>query len=326
MVTTWRDLCSDAERTLAGAGIGSAAVEARWILEEVSGYDPAELVRGPAERPSDRAVARLAAMVDRRAAGEPLQYVLGHWAFRQLDLFVDPRVLIPRPETEVVAEVALEEAVRLGAKRGKRSSWAGTDTDYFVADLGTGSGALALALVTELPRAQVWATDVSEEALSVARANFAGAGTAAARVRIGTGSWFDALPVWLRGELKLVVSNPPYVANSEIASLPPEIADYEPLDALVSGPTGLEAVERVVAGAPEWLEASGAVVCEIAPHQAVDAVALALEAGYEEAFVRPDLTGRDRVLVARLRVGSTGWRTNSTSTRCCNDSATEPPR
>lgn len=265
-------------------------------------------------------------MVERRVAGEPVQYVLGHWSFRRLDLLVDRRVLIPRPETEVVAEVALEEAVRLGAKRGKRGSWAGTDTDYYVADLGTGSGALALALADELPRAAVWATDVSEDALAVARANLAGSGTAAARVRLATGSWFDALPVWLRGELRLVVSNPPYIANSEIASLPPEVAEHEPLQALVSGPTGLEAIERVIVGAVDWLEPSGAVVCEIAPHQAVDGVALALESGYDEAFVRPDLAARDRVLVARRRVGSAEWRTSSTSTRCSNDSVTEPPR
>jgi release factor glutamine methyltransferase len=325
-VTTWRDLCSDAQRSLAAAGIEAAATEARWMVEDVSGYEAADLFRSGPERPTDRAIARLTSMVERRAAGEPLQYVLGHWSFRRLDLLVDHRVLIPRPETEVVAEVALDEAVRLGATRGKRSSWAVVDTDYFVADLGTGSGALALALADELPRAQVWATDVNEDALAVARANLAGVGTVAARVRLATGSWFDALPVWLRGALRLVVSNPPYVANAEIASLPAEVADHEPLEALVSGPTGLEAIERVVTGAPEWLEPSGAVVCEIAPHQAVDAVALALESGYEEAFVRPDLTGRERVLVARLRVGSPGWPTSSTSTQCSNDSVTEPPR
>ncbi len=325
-MTTWRELCSRAQASLEAAGIEGAAAQARWMIEEVSGYDAAELFRSGPERPSDRAVARLESMVERRVAGEPVQYVLGHWSFRRLDLLVDRRVLIPRPETEVVAEVALEEAVRLGAKRGKRSSWAGTDTDYYVVDLGTGSGALALALADELPRAQVWATDVSEAALAVARANLAGCGTAAARVRLATGSWFEALPVWMRGELRLVVSNPPYIANSEIASLPREVADHEPLEALVSGPTGLEAIERVVTGAVDWLQPAGAVVCEIAPHQAVDAVAIALEAGYDEAFVRPDLAGRERVLVARLRVGSAAWPTSSTSTQCSNDSATEPPR
>lgn len=325
-MNTWHDLCDDARRSLAAAGIASAAAEARWMLEEVSGYEPAELFRNGADRPPERAVARLTSMVERRVAGEPVQYVLGHWSFRRLDLLVDRRVLIPRPETEIVAEIALEEAVRLGATRGKRSSWAATDTDYYLADLGTGSGALALALVDELPRAQVWATDVSEDALAVARANLAGAGTAAARVRLAVGSWFDALPVWLRGQLRLVVSNPPYVANSEIVSLPPEVAGHEPLEALVSGPTGLEAIERVVVGGAEWLEPSGAVVCEIAPHQAADAVGLALDSGYEQAFVRRDLAGRDRVLVARLRVGSSRWPTSSTSTQCSSDSVTEQPR
>ena len=126
--------------------------------------------------------------------------MLGSWPFLGHDLFVDPRVLVPRPETEVVAQVAIDEMVRLGARRGRSDPWAGLVTAYAVADLGTGSGALALALASELPDAEVWATDVSDDALAVARANFAGAGSVAdAAARRASGSWFDALPDELRG-------------------------------------------------------------------------------------------------------------------------------
>ena len=127
-------------------------------------------------------------MLERRVDGEPLQYVLGRWDFLGLDLLVDRRVLVPRPETEVVAQTAIDEAVRLGARRGAaRPGWLAADTSYAVADLGTGSGAIALVLARELPDAEVWATDVSDDALAVARANVAGVGSAATRVRLRRG-------------------------------------------------------------------------------------------------------------------------------------------
>jgi release factor glutamine methyltransferase len=237
-------------------------------------------------------------MVDRRVGGEPLQYVLGSWSFRGIDLFVDPRVLIPRPETEVTAAIAIAEAARLGSRRGRRSAWTGTTTAEAVADLGTGSGAIALAVASELPDAEVWATDRSADALAVARANLAGEGAAATRVRLVEGDWYAALPVALQGRLRVIVSNPPYVTERELDDLPPEVVRYEPRDALVSGGTGLEATERIVAGAPRWLEPRGALVVEIAPARADAARALARDAGLVDVSVERDLTGRDRVLVA----------------------------
>ena len=240
-------------------------------------------------------------MLKRRAAGEPLQYVLESWSFLGHDLFVDPRVLVPRPETEVVAQVAVDEMVRLGARRGRSDVWAALVTTYAVVDLGTGSGALALALASELPDAEVWATDVSDDALAVARANFAGAGSVAARLRAASGSWFDALPDQLKGRLRLVVSNPPYVAADEIDTMPREVVDWEPRRALVSGPTGVEAIEQIVTDAPAWLDPRGSVlVCELAPHQAEAMTARASARGFVDVEVRPDLAGRDRVLVARF--------------------------
>ncbi|HMG25569.1 MAG TPA: peptide chain release factor N(5)-glutamine methyltransferase [Acidimicrobiia bacterium] len=296
---SWRDLRVDAERSLAGAGIENASSEARWMVEHVSGFDAAELVTAEDEPATMRAAAQLDELIHRRTGGEPLQYVLGCWLFRGLELLVDPRVLIPRPETEVTAQVAIDEAVRLGARRGRPDPWAGATTTYAVADLGTGAGALALALAGELPDAEVWGTDVSEDALAVARANVAGTGLPSTRVRLAAGSWFDALPRALRGRLRLVVSNPPYVAESEVADLPVEL-QHEPRPALVSGPTGMEAIDELAREAPAWLDVTGTFVCEIAPQRAEAAAKVATAAGFEEVFVRRDLAGRDRVLVARM--------------------------
>lgn len=298
-MATWRALRAEAVARLADAGVVPAESEARFLVENASGYDGDDWVEiADIEAPA-RAEARLHAMVERRSAGEPLQYVMGSWAFRSLDLMVDPRVLIPRPETEYVVEVALEEAVRLGLRRTRRRlALVEPSPSEVVVDLGTGSGAIALALEVELPDVEVWATDASEDALAVARANVAG--SAAARVTIASaGAWFDALPAALRGVVRLIVSNPPYVAVHELDELPEEVASYEPHDALIAGPRGTEALETLLDGAREWLAPGGTIVLELAPHQADEMTAYATKAGYTEVFVRDDLTGRPRVLVAR---------------------------
>jgi release factor glutamine methyltransferase len=270
------------------------------MVEQVSGYDGAELVTHEHEPATAPAAQHLDDMLDRRVGGEPLQYVLGRWDFLGLDLLVDRRVLVPRPETEVVAQTAIDEAVRLGARRGKHDAWLAADTGYAVADLGTGSGAIALALARELPDAEVWATDASDDALAVARANIAGIGSAATRVRLHAGSWYDALPPERRGSFRVIVSNPPYVAEHEVSDLPRDVADWEPRAALVSGPTGYEAIAAIVGGAREWLDPTGgSLVVELAPHQAERALELASDAGFSDARVDDDLVGRARVLVAR---------------------------
>lgn len=266
---------------------------ARWFVEEASGGPWSEVAFDPAPLRGERA---LSAMVARRLRGEPVQYVLGHWAFRSLDLMVDGRALIPRPETEVVVEVALAELDRQVAAAddgGAGGPWA-------VADLGTGSGAIALSIAAERPATSVWATDISPGALDVASANLAGLGArAAGRVRLVLGDWWAALPEQLAGGLALAVSNPPYVSEGELDSLPAEVADWEPSQALVSGPSGLEALERLLAGAPRWLSPGGALVAEIAPHRAYRAVDLAERAGLVDVSVKTDLAGRERALVGR---------------------------
>jgi release factor glutamine methyltransferase len=287
---SWAELVADAGRRL------SDAREARWLTEEASGRSASEWH----EPATARGAARLSMMVERRLAGEPLQYVIGHWPFRDLELVVDLRVLIPRPETEVTAEVALEEAVRAGVRRGPSDPWGSVAPTYPVADLGTGSGALALALVAELPEAEVWATDADAGALAVAGANLAAVGLGAIRVRLAQGLWYEALPEALRGRLVVIVSNPPYVAEAEYATLPAEVRDHEPRTALVPGPRGTEALEQLLDGAPGWLAPGGALVLEMAPHQAPALSERAAAVGYRQVEVRSDLAGCDRVLVARL--------------------------
>jgi release factor glutamine methyltransferase len=278
--TTWRHLQRAAQADL-------GAQEAWFVLERASGDDRTRLVPRLDEPVPARTVGFVERMVARRKAGEPLQYVLGVWGFRRLELIVDRRVLIPRPETEMVVEVALAELGALGVSRP------------LAVDLGTGSGAIALSLALEAPTARVWATDRSDEALSVARANLAGmGGRVAPRVRLTAGDWFDALPDDLRGQVDLIVSNPPYIGAAE--DLPAEVAEWEPAGALVAGPTGLEAVAGILSRAPEWLRRPGAVVIELAPHQATDAAALARRAGFSRVEVRPDLSGRLRALVGRV--------------------------
>ncbi|MFP5328324.1 MAG: peptide chain release factor N(5)-glutamine methyltransferase [Acidimicrobiia bacterium] len=279
--TTWRDLLREACDRL------GVEHEARRLIERASGYEGPDYVLALDEPARERSIPFFRDMLERRASGEPLQYVLGRWGFRKLDLFVDRRVLIPRPETEQVVEHALAEARRLARP-------------LVTVDLGTGSGAIALSLALELgPEVEVWATDRSADALAVARANLTGIGSfAAQRVRLVEGDWFAALPEEMRGHIGLIVSNPPYVGASE--ELPGEVRDWEPEGALVAGPGGLEDVERIVSAAPSWLTAPGALVVEIAPHQAEGASTLARAAGFDDVDVLPDLSGRLRALVARV--------------------------
>ncbi|MEL7155120.1 MAG: peptide chain release factor N(5)-glutamine methyltransferase [Actinomycetota bacterium] len=287
---TWAALAAETGERLAVSSDPAVAARADWqgrlIAMRAAGAEADEWPGRATEPATVRGVAALDRMTARRLSGEPLQYVLGEWSFRYLDLFVDHRVLIPRPETEVVADLALDELRRR----------APGDQAVTAVDLGTGSGAIGLSLAREHDGVELWLTDISADALQVARANLAGLGRAAARVRVTQGAWFEALPDELRGAVGLVVANPPYVARDE--DLPAEVAEWEPELALVSGPTGTEHLELLIAQAPHWLDDEGVLVLEMAPHQTSTMAALA-RTHFDEVEIHPDLAERDRAVLAR---------------------------
>ena len=226
-----------------------------------------EAVAGP-DRP-------LESLIERRVSGEPLQYIEGTAAFGPLQLEVDTRVLIPRPETEGLFEIA--------AKMMRNPN--------VIVDLCTGSGALALALKHRFPSASVFATDIAEEALEVAYLNRHKTGL---DVYFGVGDLFDPLPAALLGEVDLVVANPPYIADADFHNLPRDV-QREPRTALVSGPTGLEVIERIGASVADWLRPGGVVVMEIGELQGVQASCTFVGL---PTVVRQDMAGRDRYVVA----------------------------
>ncbi|NCG38598.1 MAG: peptide chain release factor N(5)-glutamine methyltransferase [Actinobacteria bacterium] len=284
---SWAELLSEAEARFGRAGLESPGINARRIVEEASGTRPSKFHQVLDEPATVRGVAHFDAMVTRRENGEPLQYVVGNWSFRELDVMVDHRALIPRPETEVVAGLAIDEVT---ARSG------GTQREVLVADLGTGTGVIALSIAIECPRSRVLATDVSPDALAVARANLTGLGRASTRVTLHEGDWFDALPHAVRGSLDVIVSNPPYIGDTEV--LPSVVTDHEPVTALRSGPIGTEFLGRIVDDAGEWLRPDGALVLEMAPMQTEEIAARAQLHGYRTS-VHPDLSGRPRAVVAR---------------------------
>ena len=286
MTTTWRQLAIEAEEQLAQVS-ETPAVDAKRIVERASGNEGAEYILGLDEAVTERGMFFFDQMLARRLTGEPLQYVLGRWGFRRLDLLVDKRVLIPRPETELVTEYAIKEVDRLR-----------TETDRVqVADLGTGSGAIGLSIAFERERVDVVLTDFSDDALAVARANLAGIGRAATNVRVYQGSWFDALPSEQKGTFGVIVSNPPYVATTD--RLDESVVRWEPHSALFAGDDGLDDLRILFSQSPEWLGVNGALVVEIGESQ-VDAVrALATENGFTDISSFVDLSQRPRVIVAR---------------------------
>lgn len=267
------------------ADVIGARHEARWLCEVAIGLDGDAFDAALDEPVTEPMVGHLDAMVARYRAGEPLQYVLGRWGFRGLDLAIDRRVLIPRPETELVAGAAIDLARAVPAPRR-------------VADLGTGSGAIGLSLAAELPleHTTVWITDVSPDALALARANLAGIGRAARNVRIAEGWWYDALPGGDRFDL--IVANPPYVAEGS-PDLDASVLVWEPAGALLAGADGLDHIRHLVAGASERLGARGALVLEIGADQGESTKALLAAAGFVDVEIRPDLAGRDRIAIGR---------------------------
>lgn len=291
---------------LASAGVASPRHDAEALAAHVLGTSPGvlrtDLARGTARLDPAQAAA-LSALVSRRADREPLQHLTGSAAFRHLDLTVGPGVFVPRPETEVVAQVAIDAARATGAAQPLRPR---TDADgaVRVVDLCTGSGAIALAVATEVPGALTWAVELDAAAHAWAERNVA-AVTAAhpqARVTLLRGDARTALRE-LDGTVDVVVSNPPYVPPGAVPK-DPEVARHDPAVALYGlGPDGLEVPRGVVAAAARLLRPGGLLVMEHAEVQAAAARdLLAAGGGWERVETRTDLTGRERMVVA-VRAG-----------------------
>ncbi len=267
------------------ADVMSSRAQARWMCEVAVGRDGDEFDVALAEPVTDAMVAHLDALLARWRQGEPLAYVLGRWGFRHLDLALDRRVLIPRPETEWVAGLAIEKAAGMPAPR-------------VVADLGTGSGAIGLSMAFELPLegTTVWITDADPDALAVAQANISGIGRAGTNVRVGQGSWYDALPDDLVCDV--IVSNPPYVADAS-PDLDDSVRDWEPAVALFGGPSGYDHLDVIIEGAPRRLSGGGWLIVEIGADQGEGTAERMRAAGLHQVEIMPDLAGHDRIVCGR---------------------------
>jgi release factor glutamine methyltransferase len=265
---------------LAAAGVPTPRVDAELLACHVLGWSRTQLLVRANSRLPDDAAALLDGLGDRRAVREPLQLIVGSVGFRTLDLLVRREVFVPRPETELLAEAALA-CLPVGG---------------VVVESCAGTGAVACALAAEGAPSLVLATDVSLAAVELARAN-------AARnhvdVAVAHGDLLDPVPDDLRGQVDVLVSNPPYLAAAELAATEPEVRDWDPHDALVAGPSGHEVTDRLLALAPAWLRPGGWVLLEVDETRAAETAGRAAAAGLADAEVLRDLTGRDRFVRAR---------------------------
>ena len=268
---------------LAAAGIETARPEAEWLLASLLGVDRRALHLDPDRRLATPTIARYLSLLDRRAAREPLQYLLGWEEFHGVRLAVTPDVLVPRPETEGLVEWAIEVLRGLA--------------EPVAADLGTGSGAIACAIAHALPRAEILAVEVSAGALAVASRNVRQLGLSS-RVHLLAGDLFAPLGS-IASSLDLVVANPPYLPSAVLPSLPPEVSRHEPRAALDGGPDGLAIIRRVVSGAPPVLKRGGWLLMEIGDDQAGPVASLMAAEGFGGIRARRDLNGIERYIGGR---------------------------
>lgn len=262
-----REALSSATEALAAMGIEDPRLDAEVMLAAATGWDRAALIAGGDAELEPAASRLFGEMVRRRLRREPVAYIVGRRGFRRIELEVDRRVLIPRPETELLVELALERRPAT------------------VLDVGTGSGAIALAVADELPGCQVTATDTSSAALEVARAN-------ARRLGLDRGVRFAAGSLPPEEDFELILANLPYVAERDWASLQPEVSGWEPREALLSGPDGLDAIRALIPRVEV-----GALALEVGEGQAGAVRDLLAAAGFGAIETRCDLAGIERVVL-----------------------------
>ncbi|MGH7231163.1 MAG: peptide chain release factor N(5)-glutamine methyltransferase [Nitrospiraceae bacterium] len=280
---TMSRLIREGVRLLSDAGVENAENEAAWLVEFTFGASRLELHVDAQRVVSSSDRLRAMALLQRRAAREPLQYILGTQEFCGLDVEVGPQVLIPRPETELL----VEEVVRRFAAH----------SSPLIADVGTGSGCIAVALAKHLPHARLYAVDLSEPALELAQRN-AMRHAVHDRMTFLQGNFLEPLErLGLRGRLAAVVSNPPYIPDGDFPALPPEVRDYEPGLALSGGPDGLTTYRTLLYDALEYVAPGGVVILEMGHGQAEHVRRIALEQnGYGAIRVLRDHAGIERVI------------------------------
>ena len=295
---TIREFLEEIIRVFKKAGVESPEAEARQLACHVLSCSPAFLVSHADDEVDDKLLLASAALINERCKGRPLQYVLGSVNFYGIDLAVDERVLIPRPETELLAEEALEFLRKGGAQTSgalrDAAKALGVEPKVSVLDLCTGSGAIAAAVAGNLPNAGVTATELSPRAFMLARVNL----RPYENVKVLRGDLFGALT---EDELPFdaILTNPPYIPTDVIPTLSREVKDHEPLMALDGGADGLDIIRRIIKEAPEHLKSGGLLLMEIGHDQGGAVVELAAQTGaYREARIIKDLAGRDRILRA----------------------------
>ncbi|HTI86965.1 MAG TPA: peptide chain release factor N(5)-glutamine methyltransferase [Alphaproteobacteria bacterium] len=270
-----------AARRLADADVAEPRAEARRLAALATGKAPEQLLSARDELLGEEAERRFEAVVDRRAAHEPFAYISGEREFWSLPFRVTPATLVPRPDTETVVEAAL------GYARERRM------TSPRILDLGTGTGCIALALLSELRDATAFATDISDDALRVAETNARALGFAD-RIVFRRVAWTDGIDE----TFDLIVSNPPYIRDGDAATLARDVVDYEPRTALFAGADGLDAYRAIAAGAPSHLKRGGALVLEVGAGQSDDVSQLLRGVGLDIKDVRSDLSGIARCVIA----------------------------
>jgi release factor glutamine methyltransferase len=279
--TTVAETLTEGIRVLAAAGIDEPRREARLLLSTVLGVDAAAILGNPDRDVPAAERARFAALVARRAAHEPISRLLGHREFWSLDFALSPETLVPRPDSETVIEAVLAQIGERGAT-------------LRLLDLGTGSGCLLLALLSELPAATGIGVDIAPEAALTARRNAVSLGLAS-RAGFLAGAWSAAIA----GKFDVIVANPPYIESGAIAGLAPEVAFHDPRRALDGGPDGLESYRVLVPETARLLRKGGLAAFELGAGQAQPVAALMRYAGLVTSEIRRDLAGSERCLVVR---------------------------
>jgi release factor glutamine methyltransferase len=283
-------LLASAQQTLECAGIANAAQEARWLLAFALEMKHHELVSRSEQPVTAEQLTRILSVIQRREAREPLQYILGSQEFCGLDFSVTPAVLIPRPETELLVQETLREG--------------GFEEGAVLVDVGTGSGCVAVTLATILGGMRIFALDCSQDALKVARKNAERHGVIDKIIWLEGNLLSPLMEYSVAGAVDAIISNPPYIAESEWAGLQPEVRAYEPRSALLAGPKGIEFHERLIHDSKEFLAPGGLLVMEVGQGQLPVVQRMAVEAGgYTGLQTVTDEAGIERVLIARRADG-----------------------